>query len=242
MLCFCFIVELHPYLSQPELLKYNTSKGESNRKVFCTSAPRIMLALCVFSGIPKGLSLISVDVSTVSFAQNLSSKISNAGKTVSFRFRRGKYRFKMQKNWGSIFCKTIWGTKFLFPKTFCNIIFSKITSETDQSVLPYRIIRSSRKHDGNATENATWKYNFALLVQLYNYFNLFNLCSVAELSSNGTGGNSIYFETEKQKIYRRVLTLSTNLEFGNFTLLFGLVRRTTVLKFITQLQGLCFSH
>ena len=63
-----------------------------------------------------------------------------------------------------------------------------------------------RNHDGDANENVAWKHNFALLVLFRDYSNLFNLFSVAKLSSNGMGGNGVQVDIEKGS--------PQNLEFG----------------------------
>ena len=66
--------------------------------------------------------------------------------------------------------------------------------------------------------------------------------NVTELSSNRTGGNGVQVETENEKFTVMCSSSPQNLEFGNFMLLFGRVRRRNVPKFITHVRGLCFSH
>ena len=97
-----------------------------------------------------------------------------------------------------------------------------------------------RNNDGNANENAAWKYKFALLVLLHDYSNSFNLYDVAKLSSNKTGGNGVQVQTENEKFTVVCSRSPQDLEFGHFTLLFGRVRRRNVPKFKTHIQGLCF--
>ena len=104
------------------------------------------------------------------------------------------------------------------------------------------ILGTLRNHNGNANENVAWKYNFALLVQLRDYSNSFNLYNVAELSSNRTGGNGVQVETEIKKFTVMCSRSPQNFEFGYFTFLFGRARWRNVPKFITHVQGLCFSH
>ena len=47
-----------------------------------------------------------------------------------------------------------------------------------------QVMGSLSNDDGNANENVTWKYKFALPVLLRNYSNLFNLYNVGEVSGN----------------------------------------------------------
>ena len=49
-------------------------------------------------------------------------------------------------------------------------------------------------------------------------------------------------ETENDKSTVMCSRSPQNLEFSHFTLLFGRARWRNVLKFITYVQGLCFSH
>ena len=60
---------------------------------------------------------------------------------------------------------------------------------------------------------------------------------MAELSSNRTGENGVQVETENEKFTVMCSRPPKNLEFGNFMLLFGRVRRRNVPKFITHVQG-----
>ena len=82
---------------------------------------------------------------------------------------------------------------------------------------------------------------FALLVLLRDYSNSFNLFSVAELSSNRTGGNGIQGQTKNGKFTVVCSRSPQNPEFGHFTLLFGRVWRRNAPKFKTHVQGLCFT-
>ena len=102
-----------------------------------------------------------------------------------------------------------------------------------------QIIGTSRNHDGNANENV---YKFTILVLLSNYCNSFNLFNVAELSSKRTGGKGVQVETKNENFTVMCSRSPQNLEFGYFTLLFGRVLRRNVPKFITHVQGVCFSH
>ena len=88
------------------------------------------------------------------------------------------------------------------------------------------------------------KYKFVLLVLLGFAIipSSFNLYNVAELSSNGTGGKGVQVETENEKFTVMCSRSPQNLGFSHFTLLFGREWQTNVPKFITHVQGLCFSH
>ena len=57
-----------------------------------------------------------------------------------------------------------------------------------------------RNHDGNANENAIWKYKFVVLVLLCPYSNSFNFYNVAELSSNRNGENGLQVRTENENL------------------------------------------
>ena len=107
-----------------------------------------------------------------------------------------------------------------------------------------RTLGTLRNHDGNANGKRHLKiqYKFALLVLLFDYSNSFNLYSVAEVSSNRTGGNGVQVERENENFTVMYSRSPQNLEFGYFTLLFGGVRRRNLPKFITHVQRLCFSH
>ena len=79
-----------------------------------------------------------------------------------------------------------------------------------------------------------------LLVLLRDYYNLLNLYNVAELSSNRTDGNGIQVESENEKCIIMCSRSPQNLEFGNFTLLFGRDYGEEMYQDIVQ--GVCFSH
>ena len=104
------------------------------------------------------------------------------------------------------------------------------------------LIETLRNHDGNGNENVALKYKFALLVLLRDYSNFFNLNNAPELSSNRKVGKGVQVERENKKCTVMCSHSPQNLEFGHFTLLFGLVRQRNVPKVLTHVQGLCFCH
>ena len=106
------------------------------------------------------------------------------------------------------------------------------------------IVGTLRNHNGNANanENVAWKFKFALLVLLRDYSNSFNLYNVVEQSSNRTGGNGVQVETEIENFTVMCSPSPQDLEFGHFTLWLGRARWGNVPKFVTHVQGLCFSH
>ena len=54
--------------------------------------------------------------------------------------------------------------------------------------------------------------------------------------------NGVQVETEIEKFFVMCSRSPQNLGFGYFTLFFGRARWRNVPKFITHVQGLCFSH
>ena len=58
--------------------------------------------------------------------------------------------------------------------------------------------------------------------------------NVAELSSNGTGENGVQVETENGKFTFMCSRSQQNLEFGNFTLLFGGAHKSSTVKKCTK--------
>ena len=65
---------------------------------------------------------------------------------------------------------------------------------------------------------------------------------MAELTINRTGGNGVQVEAEILVITVMCSRSPQNFEFGYFTLLFGRATWKNVPKFITHVQGLCFSQ
>ena len=96
------------------------------------------------------------------------------------------------------------------------------------------ILGTLRNHNGNANENVAWKYKFALLVLLRDYFNSFNLYNVSKLSSNRIG-NGVQVETEIKKITVTRSRSPQNFEFGYFT--FG---RARCIAFFFLIISYCF--
>ena len=82
-----------------------------------------------------------------------------------------------------------------------------------------------------ATKTLLENISSCYFLLLCDYSNSFIFCNVAELFSNKTGDDGVQVETEFGKITFMCLKSPQNLEFGNFTLLFGRAWWRNVPKF-----------
>ena len=60
----------------------------------------------------------------------------------------------------------------------------ELECESGKNVGVGAALGSLSNDDGNGNENVTWKYNFASLLLLRDYSNLFNLYNVGDVSGN----------------------------------------------------------